>query len=158
ELVKLAAFVLTLRGLLTIDATHLRAASASAGDRVDPAIEKAVLKACLNRSIPAVVTAHNGGISPPTAYQLGLQTLRLLADDEVRVARREPVLFVGLLVCGLTVAKITVALNTGHSNVGFLIILTTIAGILILSLMRKRLTGSGESALADLRNLFSSLR
>src|SRR5262249_28388342 len=153
ELVKVVALVLTLRKLVEIDSTHLEAADATTVDRVDSPIEKAILKACASRSIPSVVATSPAVIAAGSSYEQGLRSQRLLADDEVRAARRGPVAMVAVLLLGLALAKIIVALATGHSNIALLIILMFIAIALILKRIGKRLTAAGESALRDLRSL-----
>ena len=91
-------------------------------------------------------------------YEHELVDLGLLADATVRKLRWFPVLIgVGFLVT-LAVAKIEVALATGHSNVAFLIIATLVATILLLALVFRRQTRRGRAVLGELNALFRALR
>jgi uncharacterized membrane protein YgcG len=58
----------------------------------------------------------------------------------------------------LAVAKIGVALATGHSNISFLMSATLIATILLLSQALARQTHRGRAVLRELNALFHSLR
>jgi uncharacterized protein (TIGR04222 family) len=158
ELVQVAALTLALRGLLKVDASSLQTVNPSDVERVTPPIEKALLRACLNPNKPTAIRVHAEVIAAGKSYERDLQALQLLANSEVRRARWGPVLTVIVLLCGLAVAKIVVALSTGHPNIGFLIILTLIVSAVMLGRVAVRRTAAGEAVLQDLRQLFSSLK
>jgi len=158
ELTKVVALVLTLRGLLKLGPSNLQAVDPKDVERLALPMEKAVLTACLTPATPAAILSHPAVALSADTYKRDLQSQKLLADDEIRKVRLPPVLLALVLVCGLGVAKITVALATGHSNIGFLIILIVIAAVVVLKRLMARRTATGDSTLRDLRTLFSGLR
>lgn len=158
ELVQVVAVSLAWRGLLKIGKSDLRAVRGSEAERVSPPIEKVVLQACRNAAKPTSVVTDPGVARVANTYERDLQASQLLANDEVRRARWGPVLLVIALLCGLAGAKALVAVSTGHRNLEGLIVLTFFASLFILQRIKVRRTGSGDAALRDLTNLFSSLK
>jgi hypothetical protein len=63
-----------------------------------------------------------------------------------------------MLLCFVSVAKIVVAVTTGHFNIGFLIVLTISFTIIAAIVGRSKQTRSGQRALSDLKTLFGNLR
>jgi uncharacterized protein (TIGR04222 family) len=158
ELTKVVALALTLRGLLRLGPSNLQAVDPQDVKRLALPVEKAVLQACVTPATPQAILSHPAVELTANIYKRDLQNQKLLADAEVRTVRLRPVLLALLLVCGLGVAKLTVALATGHRNVGFLIILLVIAALVIVKRLLARRTATGDNTLRDLRTLFSSLR
>jgi uncharacterized protein (TIGR04222 family) len=82
----------------------------------------------------------------------------LIADD-AEYARRLPVfLAVAGALLAMSVLKISVALQAGHSNIGFLVVLTVAALVAAIVIFRRRRTSAGDRALADQRTLFAQLK
>src|SRR5581483_1386403 len=127
ELMKVVALALTLRGLLKVGAAKVESTDPQAMERVEVPIEKAVLKACATPVTPESILLSPAVKVSADTYKRELQDLKLLADDEVREVRLRPVLVTLMLLGGLALAKIAVALATGHRNIAFLIILLLIA-------------------------------
>jgi uncharacterized protein (TIGR04222 family) len=91
-------------------------------------------------------------------YATPLEESGLIADD-AEYARRLPAFLtvVGALLA-ITVIKIYVALQGGHTNIGFLILLTVIALIVATIIYRRRRTKEGDRALANQQTLFAALK
>jgi uncharacterized protein (TIGR04222 family) len=91
-------------------------------------------------------------------YEEELTRLGLLPDQDHQEARSLRLGVALLVVLGLAIIKIVVAVNTGHRNIGFLIVLAIIFTIVVVSISRPRRTRAGERMIADLRTLFGSLK
>jgi uncharacterized protein (TIGR04222 family) len=158
ELIKVAALSLTMRGLLRVGTTTLETVDRSDVERVGVPIERAVLKSCVNGANPDRIRAHPNVATAAEEYLRDLTDRGLLADAEIRGMRRGVVLLGILVLVGLAVAKIVVALSTGHSNIAFLVIGAVVATIVLLTRISRRRTQAGDAALSDLTSLFSALR
>jgi uncharacterized protein (TIGR04222 family) len=91
-------------------------------------------------------------------YAEPLRESRLLADDE-ELARRRPVfLAVAGVLAAFSVIKILVALQRGHFNVVFLILLAVIALASCYAVYRSPKTNAGRQALSDQQSLFGRLK
>jgi uncharacterized protein (TIGR04222 family) len=91
-------------------------------------------------------------------YVQPLRDSGLIADG-AELGRRLPAFIViagGLLALGAT--KIYVALQRGHTNVAFLIVLMLLALFLAVVAFRRRRTCAGDRALSDQQTLFARLR
>jgi uncharacterized protein (TIGR04222 family) len=159
ELIRVVALSLCLRGLLRIDKKTFRTVTEVEIDRVQVPIETQVLKLCTLDCAPPQLVADPGLQSiVETTYRRDLISRGLLADSRVK-GQRWPIVLLG---CGvlvlIAVIKIKVALATGHSNVGFLVVLLGIAVIVLLGRARARRTAAGSAALRKLTTLFASLR
>ena len=158
ELVQVVTLALAWRGLLQVGTSSLQILKSSAADSVSQPIEKAVLQACRSPAKPTSVVTDSGVSNAANAYERDLQAAQLLADEQVRQARRGPVLTVVAVLCGLAACKVLVALSNGHKNVGLLIILTVISSLVILGKIKERRTSAGDAALRDLTTLFAALK
>jgi uncharacterized protein (TIGR04222 family) len=84
---------------------------------------------------------------------------RGLIADEAEYARRLPIfLAVAGVLLTMTVIKVRVALQGGHSNIAFLVMLTAVALVVAVIIFRRRRTSAGDRALADQRTLFAQLK
>jgi uncharacterized protein (TIGR04222 family) len=92
------------------------------------------------------------------SYAAPLREAGLVADAE-ELQRRLPIfLVVGGGLAGLSGSKLYVALNGGHSNVAFLVIITLLALFVVFAIFRRRRTNAGDTALANQQSLLSRLR
>jgi uncharacterized protein (TIGR04222 family) len=159
ELIRVVALSLCLRGLLRIDKKTFRTVTELEVDRVQVPIETKVLQLCkLDCAPPQVVADPAVQSIVETTYRRELIERGLLADSGVK-GRRWPIVLLGCAVLVLiAVLKIKVALATGHRNIGFLVVLTAVAVIVLLGRARARRTASGSDALRKLATLFASLR
>ena len=158
ELIRVVVLSLAIRGLLKIAVTGIQIADPTEINRADLPIEKALLEACRQQVTPATVRQNTRVWAAGQEFEHQLVDLGLLADATVRKLRWFPVLIGVAFLVTLAVAKIEVALATGHSNVAFLIIATLVATILLLSLVFRRQTRRGRAVLRELNALFHSLR
>jgi uncharacterized protein (TIGR04222 family) len=158
ELVKVAALALTLRELLRVGTATLQTVEGSDVARVNVPIEGAVLRCCLQGATPEVIRRHPRVVAAEAEYVQDLTQRGLLADADVRRTRRGIVWMGILALLGLAVAKIVVALSTGHTNIAFLVISAAIATVVLLSRIGRRRTQAGDASLRDLTTLFASLR
>jgi uncharacterized protein (TIGR04222 family) len=159
ELLRVVALSLCLRGLLRIDKKTFRTVTELEIDRVQVPIETKVLQLCTRDCAPPQLVADPGMQSiVETSYRRDLVERGLLADSRVK-GRRWPIVLLGCAVLVLIAfIKIKVALATGHRNIGFLVVLTGLAVIVLLGRARARRTASGSDALRKLSTLFASLR
>jgi uncharacterized protein (TIGR04222 family) len=158
ELIRVVVLSLAIRGLLKIAGTGIQVADPTEINRADLPVEKAILEACRQQVTPAMIRQNGRVWAVGQEFEHQLVDLGLLADATVRKARWFPVLIGVAFLVTLAVAKIEAALATGHSNVAFLIIATLVSTILLLSLVFRRQTRRGRTALRELNALFHSLR
>jgi uncharacterized protein (TIGR04222 family) len=158
ELIRVVVLSLAIRGLLKISGTGIQTVDPTEIKRADLPVEKAILEACRQQVTPILLRQNGRVEAAGQEFEYQLVALGLLADAAVRKLRWFPVLIGVAFLVALAVAKIEVALATGHSNVAFLIIATLVAAILLLSLVFRRLTRRGRAVLRELNALFHSLR
>jgi uncharacterized protein (TIGR04222 family) len=159
ELIRVVALSLCLRGLLRVDKKTFHTVTELEIDRVQVPIETQVLKmSTLDCAPPTIVSDPKIRAIVETSYKADLIRRGLIADSHVK-AQRWPIVLLGCAVLVLIAfIKIKVALATGHPNIGFLLILTVIAVIVLLGRARARRTAAGIDALRKLTTLFASLR
>jgi uncharacterized protein (TIGR04222 family) len=91
-------------------------------------------------------------------YQESLEQAGLLPNAEQRQSYLRDALVVALILLSVAGVKVALALERGHKNVAFLIILAILSSIVSLVVSKRRLTRQGREALVDLKNLFGGLR
>jgi hypothetical protein len=91
-------------------------------------------------------------------YAAPLKEWGLLADDAEYARRLPAFLAVAGVLLAISVIKIRVALQGGHSNIAFLVLLTVVALVVAIVIFRRRRTRAGDRALADQRTLFAPLK
>lgn len=158
ELIRVVTLSLTLRGLLKIDSKGIQVADPSEIERVQVPIEQVILAACRGRATPVLIEANSGVRGVGQEYRRQLVGAGLLLDDSALQTRWYAMWVAIVLLSVLAIAKIIVALNTGHSNVLFLIVAVILSDIGLLSLGRRRLTRRGAATLKDLATLFAALK
>lgn len=82
----------------------------------------------------------------------------LIADRSEYARRLRVFLAVVGALLAMTAIKIRVALQGGHSNIAFLLILTVVVLIVAVVIVTRRRTGAGDRALADQQTLFGQLK
>jgi len=100
----------------------------------------------------------NGSRKPYNSYETTLRTARLLPDWYVMSARLKRLVFAGLLLMGVGLAKVQIALEAGRTNVGFLVGLMMLAVFVAGAISFPRLTESGKAMLEDVQSLYSGVR
>lgn len=91
-------------------------------------------------------------------YEDELTRLGLLPDLGMKEARLLRTCVAIFLLLGLAVIKIDVALNTGHKNIGFLIVLMIVVSIGTVLAGRARRTRAGDRMIADLQTMCEGLK
>ncbi|HVO98723.1 MAG TPA: TIGR04222 domain-containing membrane protein [Bryobacteraceae bacterium] len=109
-------------------------------------------------SADAVSVFKLDGGAAVSRYQEQLMQAGLLPDDDAKQAQlvRMAVALVALLALGIT--KLVVAIETGHKNVAFLIVLMIVFTIATVVISRPRLTRAGQETLVNLRSMFDGLK
>lgn len=158
ELLRVAVLSLTLREKLRLGGKTLLADSASAGPDSMPPLEAAVLSACAQPITTQQLLRAPQVRASIEDYRQELIRAQLLAGAQTFWARLPVCLMLMAGLAVLAVAKIDVALATGHRNIFFLELLATAAVLsLLIPLFRKR-TALGRQMLGQLRALFAELR
>ena len=158
ELIRVATVSLIDRRLLSITADTI--VTSELGRKTVPrrSIEKHLLYHCMQPVSFPDLFATSAFDADAAEYESDLRRRGLLPDDEITSMRR--MLFgAGMVIIALTAAtKIVVAIWRGRANVFFLFFAALIAIGILNALTSPRLTALGQSYMAELRNLFKSLR
>lgn len=160
ETARVAIFNLVDRGILEFDHQRVRTLKIK-GDAV------AALRRPLDRAL--VAEAHDPvdvkrlSLTEPVrkaaeAYAPELAAQGLVMSDAEQRERRNFVLVALAVLVGVSFAKIAYALSHGRSNVAFLVILTIISCIVVLSLSMRHRTGRGTEMLESVKTLLKRLR
>ena len=91
-------------------------------------------------------------------YAAPLKESGLIADDAEYARRLPAFLAVAGALLAITAIRIRVALQGGHTNIAFLVLLTVVALVVASVIFRRRRTRAGDRALADQRTLFAPLK
>jgi uncharacterized protein (TIGR04222 family) len=150
-------------GRLVLDGVRLkRAGSQLEGPRLAP-IEQAALEAVT--ATDDTLAADAGGRiqraldTSVASMQSDLERNGLLVSDEQKRGLRGFTALALLAVPGLGLAKLVVALERGHTNVGFLIVLILLYAFLVWRVMKlPRQTPAGRKYLAWLRSAHKDLK
>ena len=153
------AFSLSERGLLSVSKVGVIASREHrALHAVTHPLEVAVLAECVSLRAIGKLLRDKRLKQIVEDYGAPLKEWGLVADD-AEYARRLPVfLTVAGALLAMTVIKIRVALQGGHSNIAFLVTLTVVALVVAIIIFRRRRTSAGDRALADQRTLFAQLK
>ena len=151
-LLEQGALVLGPNDTLRTDPSHTLPRDASAIDRLvceHFRTEESARSLFENESLALRVTAH---LARP------LEEAGLLPDDELRVARWSRLLTAVAALGTLAAIKIALALQRGHTNVGFLLIEAAIFGLVACRLTVRHRTPAGNRALDYLKHTFEETR
>jgi uncharacterized protein (TIGR04222 family) len=157
ETLRVATMSLVDRGLLAAPKKSLEATEGALGKTASP-LEQKILRYFMPSGDASSLFKLSDVDPEMRHYENELTRLGLLPDLDQKEAQLLRMAVALLAVLGLAIVKIIVALNTGHRNIGFLIVLAIIFTIVVVKLSRPRLTRAGERMIADLRTLFGSLK
>ena len=158
EALRVATVALLDRGLLVAEGETLKTKNSKAFGAVQRPIEKAILQHFTSPGEGNEIFKDSAAKSACDHYKKVLTEQCMIADGSTYAKRFLPVaVAVGLLIAA-TWVKISMALSQGRHNVGFLVVLTVVFGIVAMVLWRKRRTARGDAMLTDLRSLFSRLK
>jgi uncharacterized protein (TIGR04222 family) len=144
------------RGLLVADGEKLRAAPGSAAKVARP-IESVLLRTFGTGAKGSAVFKDAAFRATCATLATELEHLGLLRNTQARV--RVVLLRVAAiaLLLGVAALKVWVAIERGHYNVAFLVLLAIAATVLMIRRKAPTQTRSGEGLLADLKLRFSRL-
>jgi uncharacterized protein (TIGR04222 family) len=154
ELLRIATISLIHRGLLKVSGTKVSITAPNVMNGAGTSIERKLLS---HFAKPKEASSVFSELSFDE-YDADLERLGLLPDDTIRTGRSLRLVVALVVLWGVALSKIAIALSRGRSNIQFLIILSVLFGYLAYRMIYKRLTRRGESMLAGLRSLFSSLK
>jgi len=158
ELLRVVAISLVLRRLLGVEGKTFLTVDRSEIDRVQSFVEQQVLRVCQKPcSAPGLI--EDFGFKKAAATYRGELVRRGLIASEAVEHGRWLFVFAGI-ACLLVIAviKIKVAISTGHSNVGLLVVLACVAAYVLWRRGQVHRTVAGNAALKNLQVLFDSLR
>jgi uncharacterized protein (TIGR04222 family) len=158
ELLRVAVISLVDRGLLHAANDKIATTQVGQALQVRKRLEEDLLRYCIVVRKPEELfqsAAFDVGIAE---YQFVLEQHKLIADDEVRRLRKRLANGAGAILLVVSLAKIAIALSRGRTNIAFLAILTLFAIGLVWKAASPRHTVRGKQFLAELQNLFQSLR
>ena len=160
EAARVAIFNLVDRGILEYEHKKVRTLKIK-GDAV------AALRRPLDRALVAQshdpIDAKWLALTEPVrkaaeAYAPELAAQGLVMSDPERRERRNFVLVALAVLVGVSFAKIAYALSHGRSNVAFLVILTIVACLVVISMSMRHRTGRGAEMLESVKTLLKRLR
>jgi len=158
EALRVVTVALLDRGLLVAEGDKVRAVNGQAVELVRRPIEKAVLR-CFRSAGDAIGVFKDEATGKAcNDYAKVLADQGMVADAGVYASRLLPTMIALSALVAIAAVKIQIALSQGRHNIGFLIVLAILFGIVTVVIWRKRLTGRGEAMLADLRDLFARLK
>lgn len=158
ELVLVAVFNLVDRGLLNCNGNQLDRGRGYAVSGLRRPLDRALVQACTGTQTPQQLQRDDAVRAACAGYASDLAQRGLLADAAERSARTRLLVFALALLVGLAWMKVHVAMQRGHHNVGFLIVLAVIASFAVLTICNHRRTRLGDEALSGLRELMKRLR
>lgn len=158
EVIRVVTVSLIDRGLLQTNDDQLVAANENAVNIVRRPIEKALLQHFRFRA-----KASSGFTSPEILstcqeYSDALQRLGLIPDESILRTRLWRLCVAVIVLTGVAALKILIALQRGRTNILFLVLLAVFFVFIAIRVHNPLRTRRGDALLADLRNLFSSLK
>ena len=158
ETLRVATVSLIDRRLLVATGTELKCADNASTASVRRPIEKELMRKFKSANEAALIYEDHGLLATCKPYERTLKQAGLLPTEWMERARMTRVGVACFLLAGIAIAKIFIALERGHTNIWFLVILMGVAIFCVVKFSFPRLTESGKAMVADLRNLYSGLK
>lgn len=158
ELLRIATVSLVDRTLLSVRNDQLTMTPIGRDAQVRKRIERELLEFCATPRNPSQLFEGQTFDGAAQEYEAALAQHKLVPDGAIRAARRR--LYTGAVAVLLffSLTKIVVALLRGRMNLVFLVLLTVGALWLAYGVAFPHQTSRGKQFLAELRNLFKSLK
>lgn len=159
EVWRLATVRLIDRGLLQVNGEIVSQVDGAPQD-VQNEVERATLEWFrIPRAATSLVKKHNTQrfLQLVAPYEKRLMELELWRSQNARTANATRHLLVAGVLGIVALAKIFLALDRGHKNIGFLIVLVVVGLLTVYNVARPDRTRRGDSVLEDLKKLFSRL-
>ncbi len=158
EVIRVATVSLIDRGLLQMTDDQLVDVNQSAVNIVRRPIEKALLQHFRFRAKASSAFTSPAILSTCEEYRDALQRLGLIPDESILRVRLWRLCVAVILLSGVAALKILIALQRGRTNIFFLVLLAVFFVFIAIRVHNPLRTRRGDALLADLRNLFSSLK
>jgi uncharacterized protein (TIGR04222 family) len=158
EALRIAAFSLLDRGILTAQDETLEAEKNVSLDEVRRPIEKSLLKKFTQPHKATVIFGDPALVASCTEYEKTLTRLSLLPDEETKRQRWRRFFFAFAVLGGVALLKIVIALSRGRHNIFFLMILAVVFMLVVAKVSHPFRTARGNILLADVRTLFAALK
>src|SRR5919109_788480 len=158
EVIRVVTVSLTDRGLLHSNDDQLVVVNQNAVNIARLPIEKALLQHFRFRATASSAFTSPAILATCQQYKDTLQRLGLLPDESIVRARLWRFCIAVIVLTGVAALKILVALQRGRTNIFFLILLAVFFVFVAIRVHNSLRTRHGDALLADLRNLFSSLK
>ncbi len=158
EVIRVATVSLIDRGLLQMTDDQLVDVNQSTVNIVRRPIEKALLQHFRFRAKASSAFTSPAILSTCEEYRDALQRLGLIPDESILRVRLWRLCVAVILLSGVAALKILIALQRGRTNIFFLVLLAVFFVFIAIRVHNPLRTRRGDALLADLRNLFSSLK
>lgn len=158
HLLRVAVLSLIDRELLQYKAEVLRTPGVNCLNKSPRPLDQAILEHYLTPGRAVDVFQNARILARADHYEQQLADLDLLPRHAVKIRRLRLFLAVALPLLAIAVAKMIVAMNRGHSNIGMLIILALVSGVVIFKICTPFRTRAGSAALQQARDLFRGLK
>lgn len=158
ELLRVAVLSLVDRGLLHASNDRLATTQVGQALQVRKRIEEDLLRYCTVVRKPEELFRSDAFDAGIAEYRSVLEQHKLIADDEIRRLRTWLTGGAGAILLVVSLAKIAIALSRGRTNILFLVLLTLFAIGVAQKVASPWQTVRGKQFLAELQNLFRSLR
>jgi uncharacterized protein (TIGR04222 family) len=157
EAVRIATVSLIDRGLLKVSGSTV-STIANAAQRVRVPVEEQLLRHCRTPREANSVHSQSCFDEAMANYEAELVRLGLMPGGSAKTIRAQTLVLFLAILWGIAIFKIELALERGHKNIAFLIILAIVFAVAGYKITHPRQTGRGKALLADLGTLFSSLK
>ena len=157
EALRVVTMALVDRNLLATEGTKIMSTEAAWG-KARPELEQKIVKHFTPSAEASTLFKTREADVHMQRFEEELTRLGLLPDYGVKEARLMRMWVALLVMLGLAATKIVVALNTGHSNIEFLIVLAVMCTVAIVIISRPRQTRAGKRMIDDLRTLCGGLK
>lgn len=158
ELLRVAMISLIDRGLMLVDRDAVQTTTIGRESLARKRIERELLEFCVARREPKEIFEAKAFELSVAEYELELSRMRLLPDDAQKEARWKLYVFGVAILAFFAITKIVVALSRGRPNVVLLIVLLVFAVLMLAAVVFQRRTSKGDAFIAEVRNLFQSLK
>ena len=158
EALRVATVSLIDRGLLKVSGSTITAVASNAANGVRSSLEQQLLKLCQAPKEAASVHSEHCFDTDMGRYEAELVQLGLMPTGSVKMERAQRLVLALAILWGVAITKIILALERGHTNIQFLVILAIVFGVIGYKITHPRQTGRGKALLTDLGALFGSLK
>jgi uncharacterized protein (TIGR04222 family) len=158
EVVRVATMGLIDRGLLQVAGSGARPSPQAGADSVRRPLERGIMHHFARSAELLSVLTAPGPLRAADEYEAQLRRGQLVPDPGIESYRSLAFGAALAALIGVGGTKLLVALGQGRGNVGFLVALLVVAGVVAWKLVFKYRTVAGDSALASMRSMFDHLR